>query len=127
MLAGIPLSFDYVIAGTWGVFDTTLTRNLIGTVISAAVLAIALVVIFGWATECAAAWFTATPRRPRLTESAMVLTGTLGAAPAILAWTVVSGLPVGVQLQLGITPGERYVLATWPATASRLASRREKC
>lgn len=118
MLTGIPLSFDYVIAGTWGVFDTTLARNLIVAAIAAAVLVIILLVIFGWSRESAAVWFTTAPRWPKLTQAAMLLAGTLGAVPAILAWTVISGLPVAVQLQLGITPGQRQFLATWPAAAA---------
>jgi len=118
MLVGIPLSFDYVIAGTWGVFDTSVTRNLIVAGMSAAVLAVILLVVFRWASESARVWFTAAPRRPRLAHAAMLVTGTLGVAPAILAWSATSGLPLVIQLLVGADRGQRPYIGRWPAVTA---------
>jgi hypothetical protein len=118
MLAGIPLNFAYVIAGAWGFFDTSATRNLIVAVMSAAVLAVTLLAAFTWTGESAAVWFTAASRGPRRVHAAMLVTGILGLWPAILAWTVTSGLPLGIQLLVGIAQGQQPYIGGWPAVTA---------
>jgi hypothetical protein len=115
MLAGIPLSFDYVLAGTWGVFDTSGARNLIVAGMSAVVLVVTLLVVFGWASECAAVWFVPAAGRPRLAQAAMLVTGALGLAPALLAWAITSGLPLSFQLLPGVDVGQKPYIGRWPA------------
>jgi Zn-dependent protease with chaperone function len=117
MLAGIPLSFDYVLAGTWGTFDTGLARNLIVAAMSAVVLAVTLLAVFGWASESAAAWFSTPVRRPRLAQAVMLVTGVLGLAPPILAWAVTSGLPLTIQILTSVDVGQQPYIGRWPAAA----------
>jgi hypothetical protein len=118
MLAGIPLGFDYVIAGAWGIFDTTAARNLIVAALSAAVLTVPLLGLFAWSGECTAVWFGTRPGRPRLVYGAMLVTGVLGVAPALLAWGVTSGLPLVAQLQAAVDRGQRPYIGAWPAATA---------
>jgi Zn-dependent protease with chaperone function len=118
ILVGIPLNFDYVNAGTWGAFDSSLTRNLIVAAVSAAVLAVTVLAAAAWSREGAAVWFTTRPRRSRRLRAAMLVTGSLGIAPAALAWAATSGLPLMMQVQVGADWGQRPYIGTWPAVTA---------
>jgi len=118
MMAGIPLSVDYAMAGTWGVFDTSAGRDLIVLAISATVLATVLLIAFRWASESAAAWFTTDRRGSRVVRAAAILTGTVTFSAPLFAWTLTYGLPLSMQARRGPSPGQQRLLGHWPAVAA---------
>lgn len=120
MLAGVPLGFDYLLVGNWGVFDTSATRNLIVTAISGADLAVLLAILFAWASEHAAAWYTTIPRRARVVRGIGWAAGALGAAPMFFAWTAAGGQRLITQLQIGPDAGGQHRLIGWWPAASAL-------
>jgi Peptidase family M48 len=77
MMLGEPMSAIYADAGTWGVFDVSVARDLADVAVSAIVLAVILVIVFRWAQESAAA---------RIPTAAAVAVGMAGLAPALFTW-----------------------------------------
>jgi Peptidase family M48 len=121
MLAGGLLDFSDALAGTWGVLDTSVAGDLAVTALSLALTVVALTALFRWAAESAAVGLTGRRRRTRVTETAAVLLGGLGLAPALFAWNLTRELPLSQQILWGPDRGQRPLIGGWPAVSALFA------
>lgn len=110
LMIGEPLSAIYADAGTWGVFDTSLGRDLVDVAVSAVALAIIVGLILAWARESAAAWPPVARRSLRTPCAAAIVVGIIATAPAALTW-------IAAHNNAGITgfsfPPVAATISTW--------------
>jgi Zn-dependent protease with chaperone function len=88
-MAGWPLSLNYAIAGTWGVFDSSAARDTADVALSALTLCILLCVMFRWAEETAAAWIPVTSGSLRRQCLVATLLAVLAASMPFFLWLLV--------------------------------------
>ncbi|MGO8956487.1 MAG: M56 family metallopeptidase [Streptosporangiaceae bacterium] len=88
-MVGWPLSLNYAIAGTWGVFDSSGAWETADLAVSALTLCVLSGVMFRWAAETAAVWIPVTSGSLRRQSLLATLVATLGAFPPFFLWLLV--------------------------------------
>jgi Zn-dependent protease with chaperone function len=117
MTAGLLLGFDDAVAGTWGLGDTSVPREVAVVAGEALLAALICAALLAWAGECAPAWSRATRRgaaAPRWTFTAAVLAGAVASVPMFYAWALSSASTLSMDFAVGPTVGEQRLIGSWP-------------
>ena len=120
MVLGEPLSVIYADAGTLGVFDTTLGRQITDVAASVTVLTIIVAALFVWARECAAVWLPVVRGGLLRMCAITAAVGTLGGFSVFLTWFTVHNTAALTEFHL--PAALPHTLAGWPAAKLILGS-----